>query len=130
MMAERDGLRDLQVRVAGHDRVGVPLGQIDERAAQRGKPIGEPVDRLAQPEPQVGGHLVVARATGVEPLAGVADERGEPLLDVEMNVLEVARPRKIAALDFVANRFHPALDCGEIIRGQYAGRGKHSRVRQ
>ena len=35
VMAERDRLRDLQMREAGHDRVGVLLREIDERAAQR-----------------------------------------------------------------------------------------------
>ena len=62
MVAERDGLRDLQVRVAGHDRVGVAFGEIDERAAQRCESRDERVDRVAQPQPQVGGDLVVARA--------------------------------------------------------------------
>ena len=36
---------------------------------------------------------------GVQPLAGVADEIGQPLLDIEMHVLEVERPLERAALD-------------------------------
>ena len=58
---------------------------------------GQRVDGAAQPQPHVGGHLVVARTPGVQPLAGVADQRRQPLLDVEMDVLEVDRPRERAA---------------------------------
>jgi hypothetical protein len=36
MVAESDGLRDLQMREPGHDRVGVALGEVDQRAAQPG----------------------------------------------------------------------------------------------
>ena len=52
----------------------------------------ERVDRAAQPQAHVGGDLVVARAAGVQALAGVADERGQPPLDVEVDVLVVERP--------------------------------------
>ena len=51
----------------------------------------------------------------MQSLAGIADERRQPVLDVEMNVLEVARPRELAALDFVLDRLHPALDRREIL---------------
>jgi hypothetical protein len=57
------------------------------------------VDRVAQPEPDVGGHLVVARAAGVQALAGIADKRGEALLDVEMHILVIEIPVELAGLD-------------------------------
>ncbi len=116
MVAEGDRLRDLQVREARHDRVGVRLGEVDQRAAQRGQSGDQRVDLAAQPQADVGGHLVVARAPGVQPLAGVADQRGEPLLDVEVDVLEVARPRELAALDLAADDCHAALDRREVRR--------------
>jgi hypothetical protein len=85
-------LRHLQVRESGHDRVGVALGQVDEGAAQAMDLGGQRIDASAQPQAHVGGHLVVARATGVQPLAGFAHQCRQPLLDVEMDVLEVDRP--------------------------------------
>ena len=59
-MAESDGLRDLQMRESRHDRVGVAFGEAEERLAQRREIAGKRVDRAAEPEPQVGRHLVVA----------------------------------------------------------------------
>ena len=128
MMTERDRLRDLQMRVAGHDRFGVPFGERDESPPQRCERFGERVDLAAKPEPQVGRDLIVARASRVQALAGVADERGEPFLDVEMDVFEVARPREFAAPDLGADRLHPALDRVEIFAGENADRAKHSSV--
>ena len=55
------------------------------------------VDRVAQPQPHVGRDLVVARAAGVQALAGIADQRGQARLDVEVHVLEVERPGERAA---------------------------------
>ncbi len=88
--------------------------------------------RVAQPETDVGGHLVVARASGVQALARVADQRGEALLDVEMHILVVEIPGKGAGRDFVGNLRHAALDGGKILLrndalpGQHAGMGQRA----
>jgi hypothetical protein len=50
---------------------------------------GDVVDRVTQIEANVGGHLVVARAAGMQALAGIADERGQAFLDVQVHVFEV-----------------------------------------
>ena len=52
-----------------------------ERAVER-------VDRVAHPEPEVGRHLVVARARGVQPPGRRPDQLGEPALDVHMDVFQ------------------------------------------
>jgi hypothetical protein len=57
------------------------------------------VDLVAQPQPHVGGDLVVARAAGVQPLAGVADQLGQAGLDVQVHVLQVELPVEAAGLD-------------------------------
>ena len=57
------------------------------------------VDLVAQPQPHVGRHLVVARAAGVQPLAGVADALRQARLDVEVHVLELELPLERAGLD-------------------------------
>ena len=79
VVAERDRLRDLQVREAGHDRVGVPLREIEERAAQRGESRRQTRRSRRAATADVGRDLVVARAAGVQALAGVADQRGQAL---------------------------------------------------
>ena len=68
----------------------------------------ERVDRVAHPEAEVDRDLVVARAGGVQPAGGGADDLGEPALDVHMDVLERAREGEGARLDF-------ALDLRETL---------------
>ena len=85
----------------------------------------------AQPQAHVGRDLVVARAAGVQALAGVADERGQAPLDVEVHVLEVARPGELAALDLAPYRAacRARSPRGRRPRGS-SDRGEHSRVRE
>ena len=73
-MAESHRLGDLQVGEAGHHGVGMLLGQIEQGGLQALDQSDQVVDRGAQPQAHVGGHLVVARAGGVQALAGFADQ--------------------------------------------------------
>ena len=88
----------------------------------------ERIDRVAHPELEVGGDLVVARAGGVQPAGRRADQFGEPALDVHMNVFERARVVERPRLDF-------AFDLGETARDGVgvgglddAGLGEHRDV--
>ncbi len=74
------------------------------------------VDRVAHPEAEVDRDLVVARAGGVQPPGGGADDVGEPALDVHMDVFERAREGELARLDF-------ALDLGETLGDGLGVRG-------
>jgi hypothetical protein len=78
----------------------------------------------------VGRDLVVARARGVQPLAGVAGQRRQPLLDVEVDVLGVDRPGKGAGRDLAPDPRHALLDCGEVLLREDAARGQHPGVRE
>ncbi len=49
------------------------------------------VDRVAHPEAEIDGDLVVARARGVKAPGRRADDLGEPAFDVHMDVLERSR---------------------------------------
>src|SRR5207253_962675 len=71
VMSERDRLRHLQVREARHQGVHVRLGQVQQPLAERAQDRPQRVDLAAQPQADVGGDLVVARAGDVEALAGV-----------------------------------------------------------
>jgi hypothetical protein len=94
------------------------LRKIEQRPLRSLDQVDDLVDRCAQIEPSVGRNLVVARARGVQPLAGVADERSESLFDVGMNVFEVERPFESAGADFVEYLREAFLDRGEIVRAQ------------
>ncbi len=87
-----------------------------------------PSSFAAQPQPDVGGDLVVARAPGVKALAGVADEVGQPLLDVQVHVLEVEAPLERSLLDLAADLSQSALDVGEVGRRDDAGPREHRGV--
>ena len=89
------GWAGLQMGEAGHERAGVLLGLRDERRLQRLEGGGRgPVDRVAHPELEVGRDLVVARARGVQAPGRLADELGEPRLDVHVDVFERCEKRK------------------------------------
>ena len=88
------------------------------------------VDGIAQPEPDVGGDLVVARAPRVEPLACVPDERREALFDVEVDVLGIQRPFELAGRYLLGHRRHAAFDGCEVGLGQDLPGREHPRVRK
>ena len=66
------------------------------------------VQHVAHIEPEIGGHLVVARARGVEAPCGRADQFGQPGLDIHVNILQGPRKRERALINF-------SLDCGQTL---------------
>ncbi len=114
VMAEGDRLRDLKVSEAGHRRVGIGFGDVEQVLLEVDNQHEDLVDRVAQPQADVGCDLVVAAASGVQALAGVADKRGEALFDVEVDVFVVQAPGEIAAFDLALDLRHAALDVGEV----------------
>ena len=130
VMTEGDRLRDLQVRKAGHRRVDMLFGQIQQRALQFGNEGGDGVDGVALPQADVGGDLVVAAAPGVQAFASVAHQRGEAPFDVQMHVFRIQRPDKGSGGDFVADLRHAAFDGGEVFGRQNALSGEHVGVRK
>ena len=100
MMAEGDRLRALQMREARHHGVGMRLGlRRPAPTAARGAGASMRVDRVAHPEAEVGRHLVVARARGMQPAGRLADQLLQPRLDIHVDVLERAREREVAGGD-------------------------------
>ena len=94
MMAEGDRLRRLQMGEARHDHRGAVERAGGERALQLGDLEADRVDGVAHPEAEIDGDLIVARARGVQPPRGRADDLGEAALDVHMDVFERARERE------------------------------------
>ena len=87
------------MRVAGHYRAGLGFGAVDQRLLHVAHCEVEPVDRAAQPEPQIGRHLVVARPRGMEAPRRRPDQLGEPRFDIHVNVFEFSAEHKAAAFD-------------------------------
>ena len=65
-MAERHGLRALQVRVAGHRRLCVLRCTLENRSRKRRERSIRLDARVGNIEPERGGDLIVARAAGLD----------------------------------------------------------------
>src|SRR5207249_7300627 len=88
------------------------------------------VDRLAQPQAQIGRDLIVARTGGVQALSRLPDEGDQPALDVDVDVLGRERPAKPPLFDFARDPGKAALDRLEIPRRQNPNGAEHARVRK
>ena len=129
MMTERHRLGRLQVREPRHDEVEMRLRLPRERELQRGKcPVGA-VEPVAHVEPEVGRHLVVARARRMQPAGRRTDQLGQPRLDVHVHVLERARERECAGFDLGQNAVEAGVDLTGVVLGDDALGGQHGCMR-
>ncbi len=86
------------------------LGLVEQRRLQRGEPGDDAVDCVAHPQAEVGGDLVVARARGVQPARRVADQLGQPRLDIHMDVFEGGAELELAGVDLRLDLVEPGDD--------------------
>ena len=128
VMGEEGWLGALQVRVAGHGRLGVARAEFDQRALHPAQRPANFRDFRAQVQAQVERHLIVARAGGVEFRARRADAGGQCRLDVHVDVfqpwLEDELPRRDLPADLAQTRF----DAGAFFFRQQARRRESRRV--
>ena len=103
VVAEGDRLGGLQVGKAGHYRAGLSLRQLYQARLQSGNFAADKFDLPAQIQTDIGGDLVVARATRMQLFAGDADFFGQARLDIHMHVFKSHRPGEATVLDFFAN---------------------------
>ena len=76
----------------------------------------------------VGRHLVVARAGGVELAARVADQLGQAALDRHVDVLVVLVDLEAVLVELGADFVQPPLDLLEILGADDLAAGEHARV--
>ena len=74
--------------------------RLDQRVLERGQRRVGRVDRVAHVEAEIGRDLVVARARGMQPPRGRADQLDKPALDVHVNVFERALEIERSVVDF------------------------------
>ncbi len=131
-MGEHDGLRDLQVRVAGHhdERVEVPRGLPHHHAAQGAGESGEIEGGLLHEEAEVGGDLIVAGARGVQLARDGADAVAQGRLDVHVDVLAVLPPLEGARADVLQDAAQALLDGGDLLGSEDARAPEHRDVRE
>ena len=129
MMAEGDGLRRLQMREARHDGAAVRFRLARQRELQRRQRGVGAVDPRAHVEPEIGRHLVVARARRVQPRGRLADQLLEAALDVHVHVFQRAREGELALLDLGEHAVEARRDLARVVLGDDALLGQHGRVR-
>ena len=129
MMRQQHRLRPLQVGVAGDDDRLVLLGDVDQRALE-GVDGGEGLDDcLHEEEAQVGRHLVVAGAGGVEAAGGVADLLRQARLDVGVDVFQAVIEDELAPIDLPLDVAQAADDALGVGVGNDAPAAEHAGVR-
>ena len=99
-MTQRNRLGDLQMRVTRHHRAGLGVGAVDQGPLQAAHFEIEAVDRIAQPQPQIGCDLVIARPRGMKAPRHRPDQLSEARLDVHVNVFVFGAEHKAAAFNF------------------------------
>ena len=100
VMAEGHRLRRLQVGKARHHGRGVRQRLLRECLLIAHERIVERADGGPDPETEIGRHLVVARARGMQPPGRRPDQLGKPAFHVHMDVLQRAAEGEGAGLDF------------------------------
>ncbi len=114
MVAKGDRLGHLQVGETGQDGLRILLGHLDQGFLQLVEQHADLVHFVAQPQAHIGGNLVVARASGVQAFAGIADQLGQAGLDVEVHVLQIEFPLKGAGFNLLRDLGHAFFDGGPI----------------
>ncbi len=90
-MAEGDGLGGLQMGEAGHHRRGMLVGAGKESGDQLDQCMVDPRKLILDPQAEIDGDLIVARARGMETAGGGADERCQPRFHIHVDVFKLAR---------------------------------------
>ena len=127
-MREVDRLRALQVRVAGHGPVLVALGELHEHALEVLQPLERAERVRAREHGHVRGHLVVARAGGVELAADRPDDLRQAPLDRHVDVLVVVAERERAAVQLRRHAIEAAEQRVAVGAGDDPGGGEHGGV--
>ena len=85
----------------------------------------QPIYSRAQIKPNIGGNLIVARASGMEFFARIADQLDESVLNIHMHVFEFDSPLHVAVFDFPKDCAKRVFDLIFFLRREYANGGQH-----
>ena len=102
--------------VAGQDHVAIVGAAADKGPLQLDSSV-DLVDRVADPNPQIGRNLVVAAAGCVQLSAHVAKPVDQRPFDVHMHVFQLAGEAKPVLLNFVADFLQGVLNLAALVIG-------------
>src|SRR5439155_12692456 len=90
-------------RVAGQNQIAVALSGCEQGKLQLTEPGVEAIERVTDPELDIGDDLVVAAAAGVKLTADVAEALDQGAFDVRVNVFQLDGEGKVAAFDLAGD---------------------------
>ena len=120
-----DRLGPLQVRVTGKNAIEIGVTASDKGLLHVGQPGVDSVDRVANPQPHVGGDLIVPAPTGVQLSADIPDFLDQGLFDVHVDIFEFDPVFEPARLDLAADFLQSAFDPVPFVVGKQAHLGQH-----
>jgi len=97
-MGGEDRLGSLQVRVAWHQCGFFSACSGDKGGLESADLAIDVVDRLARPQPQRGGNLIVATAGGMQFATDIAKAVNQRCFDVHVNIFEIRTQLDLALL--------------------------------
>ncbi len=103
--------------------------QTHEGGLQGHQPRVDAVDRLADPQPQIGRDLVIAAAGRVQLAPHLAEPLDECPFDVHVNVFELDVELEAALLNFAADVAQGLLNSPAFVVGEQADVGQHLGMR-
>ncbi len=124
-MREEHRLGVLQVGVAGHHNIKVLLSYVNQSTAKGIVALKKVLAKLLGVQANVGCHLIVARAAGVQAGARRANVAGQGTLDGHVDVLVVDVPGKLAALDLAGDVCQARVDGSLVVVANDALLGQH-----
>ena len=86
MVTKCHRLRRLQMGKSGHHPSRPRLSEGQERVQQLHKCVIRLVNFIADPEPEIRRHLIIARATGVQPPPCLTNNFGQARLNIHVNI--------------------------------------------
>ena len=122
-------LRRTEVRERRHQRVARRRGLRGQRVDDAGDRALQQRDAPPQVEPQIERHLLVARAAGVQPAAGVAEPLDQQPLDEAVDVLVGAGDERRIGPALLEDRGQRVFDLPRFLRRQHAGLRQRARPR-
>src|SRR5437773_3744342 len=129
VMAERDRLGALQMRVTGHQQIDVLLSEAEQRGLQISQPIRDFCDLGFYIKPKIERHLIVPAARGMKLSADGAKSFCQRRLDVHVDIFERLIPPELTGFDFILDLAQFVLDLLPLIGGYNSRLGQRSGVR-
>jgi len=128
IVRQKNRLRLLQMRVAGHDGGDFLFGHADQLLLERIEQADQPVRLVAQVQPNIQRDLIVAAARGMQFCARVSGAPDQLFFNGHVNVFVGGVENKTTLFHIGPDAFQPADDRLRVCAGNDARISQHRRM--